>query len=159
MTKISFTADELAAVETALFAYKIETEGYLSSYRSRVAGHDECCPTARAVQARRHEEWASLEDRWRMINTALAKVQHGETELEIEPNNFPKSKYWKAGERVEIVGHSGSYPDPSKNRPGTVVRIENYLSSEDRLIVKLDDETEPRGINPDVLRHIKEKES
>lgn len=94
----------------------------------------------------------------KLIAASLAVIaeQTGHGSLKIQPNAFPKSSMWKLGDRVERVGYSGSYPDPTKNRPATVVGFEDYLIAADSLIVKFDDETEPRAINPDVLRHIKE---
>lgn len=74
VTLIDLTVDELAAIETALFAYKIETEMYLSGYSLRVVGHDECCDTARALAARRAEERVSLDERLVTINAILDRV-------------------------------------------------------------------------------------
>lgn len=71
-------------------------------------------------------------------------------DLEVRPNPFPKSKTWKPGERVEYVRHMGLAP-----QPGTVVRVERYLREHDTLVVLFDDEEEPTGINPDVMRHIR----
>lgn len=74
----------------------------------------------------------------------------------IAPPKFPLSRIWSIGERVEAV--SGGYGgNPTVLRPGTVAAIEPYYVTFERLIVSFDD-GETRGINPDVMRHIKEED-
>lgn len=73
---------------------------------------------------------------------------------QIAPPTFPLSNIWKIGERVEYVRRV-----PGERiilRPGTVAMIEPYYVTHERLIVSFDD-GETRGINPDVMRHIREE--
>jgi hypothetical protein len=65
------TPDETAAAVAALYAYRSETTHYLSGYERDSSGHDDCCPTARAFAARRAAERAALNDRLRVIDSAL----------------------------------------------------------------------------------------
>jgi hypothetical protein len=62
---------ERQAAVAALWAYRSETQHYLRSYDGPIAGHDDCCPVARARAARRAEEHEALLQRLREIDGAL----------------------------------------------------------------------------------------
>jgi len=63
---------------------------------------------------------------------------------------------WKPGERVELC--SGGYGGKRRSyRPGTVDRIERPYGYHEPLVVAFDD-GETTAINPDVMRHVREKE-
>lgn len=68
---------------------------------------------------------------------------------EIQEPKFPLEHQWKIGERVEQVPTS-----LLKWRTGTVARIQRRAVWVETLIIDFDD-GESRGINPDVLRHIR----
>ena len=62
------------------------------------------------------------------------------------------SETWKPGERVELVVRHG------ENQPGTVQEIRRIYGYHEHLVVAFDDgNTEP--VNPDMIRHIREKET
>lgn len=67
---------------------------------------------------------------------------------------YDLKRRWRVGERVEYVrgGYSGN---PMMVRPGTVSDVEEYLMRHQALIVTFDD-GETRGINHDVMRHVRE---
>lgn len=77
-----------------------------------------------------------------------------EPELEIRPVRFPLSRTWKPGDRIERPLSNGSYPAAGPYPQGVVVEIRPYLQTHEELIVQFDDQ-EPRGINPDVIRHVR----
>ena len=54
------TVEEIAAIEAALFSYQMETERYLHLYPKTFREHDACCKTAKALEADRAIERASL---------------------------------------------------------------------------------------------------
>lgn len=67
----------------------------------------------------------------------------------------PLERTWKPGERVELV--SGGYGGkPTELRPGTVDRIDRAYGYRESLVVAFDD-GETRPINPDVMRHVRDR--
>lgn len=68
----TFTTDELTVIETALFAYQMETESYLR--RSPAPEHDPCCEKAKARQQEHQKQCDSLESRLALIKSAQAKI-------------------------------------------------------------------------------------
>lgn len=70
---VVFTKAELSAIDTALFDYQMETEGYLRGYL-RAESHDPRCETYKARQAYRDIERASLEARLSTIKSALERI-------------------------------------------------------------------------------------
>lgn len=67
------TSDEVGTLASALWDYRIETEGYLRGYQF-FPEHDDCCENARTRWALREREKVSLEERLALINGLLARV-------------------------------------------------------------------------------------
>ncbi|MGH3475419.1 MAG: hypothetical protein ACRDQD_01125 [Nocardioidaceae bacterium] len=91
------------------------------------------------------------------------------TTLTIDRHRFDRAvEAWKPGERIVLPGQSGSYPDRTRDRYGTVVRVVPRIDIANpadlegpytitvygTLVVWLDgDDDPPRAINQDVARH------
>jgi hypothetical protein len=72
--ELELIGDEVGTVASALWDYRVETEGYLRNYDVMLDGHDDCCEVARARRGLREREKVSLEQRLALINSVLARV-------------------------------------------------------------------------------------
>jgi hypothetical protein len=70
---LSLTADEIDVVVSALWDYKLETQQYLLGYGDEDA-HDACCKTSELRTVRRRKQKDSLEERLRVTESAIAKL-------------------------------------------------------------------------------------
>lgn len=76
-------------------------------------------------------------------------------EADAQEPTFPLSNRFTEGERIVIPGMEGSYPDHNKNQWGYVTEIKREVVTliRETLVVHLDTDEEPRGINPDIVAH------
>lgn len=95
-------------------------------------------------------EWrAEAEDGVLSTKRMLALIDMIEEMPRLSPVHAMEST-WKPGERVEYFSLR------ARLRRGTVARIDRKYGYHEYLIIAFDD-GETRGINPDVMRHIREK--
>jgi hypothetical protein len=98
--------------------------------------------------AKQYLDWLDAQDSWEETpQDALPEPQ---------PDPHPPSQNWKEGDRFIVPGYSGSYPDRSKDRYGTVVGFRPVPYIREHLVVRLDGEAEDHeSFNPDVMRHLR----
>lgn len=100
-----------------------------------------------------------MEARWAEFLAASEAYQNAIKQVAPTPDPFPPSRNWKVGERFAVPGFSGSYPDHTKTRYGTIVGFRPSTYTKEHLVVRLDDEDKDReSFNPDIIRHLREGE-